>query len=298
MRLDVYTLIICNGLIGLLLGVFYLLYSLRQKTCPGFRCWQAAYFLLAAGYLALLVRGLLPAWPSIILVNGCFIAVGLLRLAGSLRFLRGSALSPLAYLAIPTLVLLDSYFHLVDDNLRMRALLLSLFIFPCFVLAGWFFLLHRQTSNRGLFVTCGLVHMTYAGLLLWRGIFLYLKPSLDLKELMSGLMINDPYFMAAFLLEATLGICYLLLNSHWLESALVASKVKLKESLTLLETAHSELKVLRGILPICASCKKIRDESGTWTQVEAYIHAHSEADFTHGMCPDCRQEFYPGMPDE
>ena len=48
-----------------------------------------------------------------------------------------------------------------------------------------------------------------------------------------------------------------------------------------------KLKALRGLLPICAWCKRIRDDKGYWSQVEAYIHAHSEANFTHGICPEC-----------
>jgi hypothetical protein len=52
-----------------------------------------------------------------------------------------------------------------------------------------------------------------------------------------------------------------------------------------------EVKTLRGIVPICASCKMIRDDSGCWHQVEVYVSAHSEAMFSHGMCPDCADEF-------
>ena len=49
---------------------------------------------------------------------------------------------------------------------------------------------------------------------------------------------------------------------------------------------------LRGILPICANCKKIRDDKGDWHDVEAYIHDHSGADFSHGICPACAKELY------
>lgn len=54
-----------------------------------------------------------------------------------------------------------------------------------------------------------------------------------------------------------------------------------------LQQAMAHVKVLSGMLPICASCKKIRDDKGYWTQIEAYIHEHSQAQFTHGLCPDC-----------
>lgn len=61
------------------------------------------------------------------------------------------------------------------------------------------------------------------------------------------------------------------------------------------EKALSEIKVLSGLLPICASCKKIRDDSGYWKQIEFYIRDHSEADFSHGICPDCAKKLYPDI---
>jgi methyl-accepting chemotaxis protein len=54
-----------------------------------------------------------------------------------------------------------------------------------------------------------------------------------------------------------------------------------------------EVKTLRGFLPICASCKKIRDDHGYWQQIESYIREHSDAEFSHGLCPDCMQTLYP-----
>lgn len=60
-----------------------------------------------------------------------------------------------------------------------------------------------------------------------------------------------------------------------------------------LEHALREVKVLRGLLPICAQCKKIRDDQGQWQTVESYITAHSEVDFSHGICPECLNKHYP-----
>jgi hypothetical protein len=57
--------------------------------------------------------------------------------------------------------------------------------------------------------------------------------------------------------------------------------------------ALADVKVLSGLLPVCASCKKIRDDRGYWTQIESYIREHSEADFSHGICPECLTRLYP-----
>jgi PAS domain S-box-containing protein len=61
----------------------------------------------------------------------------------------------------------------------------------------------------------------------------------------------------------------------------------------ILREKESEIKQLRGMLPICSSCKKIRDDKGYWSQIETYIKEHSEAEFTHGICPECLIKLYP-----
>jgi response regulator RpfG family c-di-GMP phosphodiesterase len=61
-----------------------------------------------------------------------------------------------------------------------------------------------------------------------------------------------------------------------------------------LEEALGQVKQLSGLLPICSWCKKIRDGEGAWNSLEDYISAHSEADFTHGVCPDCARAFRTG----
>jgi len=67
---------------------------------------------------------------------------------------------------------------------------------------------------------------------------------------------------------------------------------KREKTIIRLQDALSKIKTLRGMLPICASCKKIRDDKGYWNQIEGYIRDHSEAKFTHGICPDCEEKLY------
>lgn len=62
-----------------------------------------------------------------------------------------------------------------------------------------------------------------------------------------------------------------------------------------LREALDRVKTLSGLLPICSSCKKIRDDKGYWTQVEVYIQDRSEAEFTHGMCRECALKLYPDL---
>ena len=60
-----------------------------------------------------------------------------------------------------------------------------------------------------------------------------------------------------------------------------------------LQEALDKIKTLKGLIPICASCKKIRDDQGYWNNVESYIKSHAEVEFTHGICPDCMKKLYP-----
>ncbi len=62
-----------------------------------------------------------------------------------------------------------------------------------------------------------------------------------------------------------------------------------------LQLALTEIKTLKGILPICSFCKKIRDDKGYWEQVEVYVKRHTQADFSHGICPECAKEHYPNF---
>ena len=66
----------------------------------------------------------------------------------------------------------------------------------------------------------------------------------------------------------------------------------LRRSKRNLEQALEEIKILRGNIPICAACKKIRDDEGLWNQIETYIESHTEALFTHSLCSDCEKQLY------
>ena len=61
-----------------------------------------------------------------------------------------------------------------------------------------------------------------------------------------------------------------------------------------LRRALEQIRTLRGIVPICANCKKIRNDEGFWQQVEVYVRDHTEAEFSHGICPECMEKLYPG----
>ncbi len=78
-----------------------------------------------------------------------------------------------------------------------------------------------------------------------------------------------------------------------LEQSLREKVIEEKRLVGELREALDQVKRLSGLLPICATCKKIRDDKGYWNEIESYICEHSEADFTHGICPECAEKYYP-----
>jgi hypothetical protein len=78
-------------------------------------------------------------------------------------------------------------------------------------------------------------------------------------------------------------------------AALQAESTERARLIQELQKALANVKSLSGLLPICAGCKKIRDDNNYWHQVEIYVQKHSEATFTHGLCPDCIKKYYPKL---
>ena len=73
-----------------------------------------------------------------------------------------------------------------------------------------------------------------------------------------------------------------------------AIEAKQEKIMAELSQALKDVKILSGLIPICASCKSVRDDSGFWQQIEGYLQDNSEAMFSHGICPDCTEKLYPG----
>ncbi len=74
---------------------------------------------------------------------------------------------------------------------------------------------------------------------------------------------------------------------------IIGLQLELQQKIKELQDALAKIKTLSGLLPICAWCKKVRDDNGYWQNVEHFLHEHSELDFSHGICPDCLVKNFP-----
>ena len=102
---------------------------------------------------------------------------------------------------------------------------------------------------------------------------------------LNALLIRSLVF--GYLMTNVLGVV-ISWNRHHLKREQFAALLRLEDAL-------AEVKNLRGILPICAHCKNVRNDDGYWQAVEVYVREHSAAEFSHGICPDCAQTYFPGV---
>ena len=126
------------------------------------------------------------------------------------------------------------------------------------------------------------------------------KQGYKLGDLRGAISVSIPCSTILSTTENTIRKLDLIFLAIWLLGILSIhiSYKRTASDLTKLQTALAEIHTLRGIIPICSSCKKIRTDSGAWEQIEVYIRDHSDADFSHGICPDCMKKLYPDYVDE
>ena len=129
----------------------------------------------------------------------------------------------------------------------------------------------------------------------------YLYPELVIGYRSIGQRFVDVYISFVVCSTVIFAVITLILDSHGREqrridevNSILKEKVEILNRTNLdLEEALSKVKTLSGLLPICACCKNIRDDKGYWNQIEGYITEHSEAEFSHGICPPCMRKLYP-----
>lgn len=150
--------------------------------------------------------------------------------------------------------------------------------------------------------TVSRLRFLWATLVGWLIVVLYEAAACWLVETPTAVLVGNSFF---FICTNVLGMiaCYSgeyhARRSHWLlhlleveRERVQASHRELTEKIEELGREREQVRVLQGLIPICAHCKRIRDDKGYWNQLESYIRAHSHAEFSHGICPECTEKYY------
>jgi hypothetical protein len=276
--LDMRTLFFVTSTMGLVLFVCMFWVLRTRKTYGGFRYWTGSSLCYFLGNVLIGLRGAVPDFFSILVANTMITCTLMLISHGISIFVnkRDPLWPHLAIIALTPVAL--AFFTYFSPSIRYRIYIISIiYILSC---SYCVFKLRRSIPGF-LKKPNSLLEFSFAIAAIWslgRIVFTFvydrsIVSMLDPSVILGGSVLG---YCAVFVFIC-FGLC--LLNFQRTEYELL--------------NATNEVKQLTGILPMCASCKKIRDDQGYWSQVEAYIRSHSEAVCSHSICPECLQRLYP-----
>ena len=276
MPISIRTLLAVAAVLSAFNGLVLLAFCLTRKTYPGFLEWTLVNGAMALAYALLSLQETLPGAARTVAANAFVAVAAVLLLDGVSRFVREKRAS-VAWWLIPALALiLDAVFYFSNNAAAAPAIVhAAAVVLPAVVAAV---LLCRFAPRRG-----GALHFATAGLIGFiMAAFAARVAIVALRSetaAWSPALLNLGFFCLILVVQVAVTVAFLLLNAERVEW-------ELRDTL-----AH--VRVLRGMLPICASCKKVRDDQGYWQQLESYVADHSDAEFSHGICPECAERLYP-----
>lgn len=274
--LDTWTTMVATGSARLAITLVAASYARLHRTYPGFVQWVGA---MAAGTLGLFWMLSFPFHPlaSVLLTNLGLSLQILLLLDGTRRFVYGRSLDRRWYL-YPLLHASVAVFFLCGvESLLARIWWNGAVLAVGSVLCGRVWLQNRTEGAGSLSRAVATLHFVYGAVLLARALGWTLVPRAT--SLFQSGSAEASSFLIMGMLDLSLVVFLPLLNSQRLEAELRQSAARVR--------------LLTGILPICSRCKKIRDDQGYWTPVEQYVRHRTDADFSHGVCPECFGLLYP-----
>lgn len=276
------------------LGMF--VFQATRRTYSGLRSWSAGAGAVALGYLMLASRGVLPDALTIV-GGGALWPLGLLlHLDGLKRFLglrrvgaRACAAVVMGVAALLAVLHYGGYPPHLQPIVTTVPMAAVLWMMAAVILrASW-----EGSTRLPRFVA---VLVGVGGTVVAvRGALILGAPGFNPLQTST---IQLLFFPAIVVLHIAMSLSMILLHLDRVEWHLRVSQAELEGTVRRLEGALSEVKELRGILPICSSCKQIRTEDGRWEVIEVYVHERSRARFSHGLCPSCARKLFPEVADE
>lgn len=279
--MDLRTLVILCMAFQMLFLFLYGVYKKTQIVYDGFNQWLLSLLILSLGYLAVVY---LPDGAAVIFINNlCFTLALTLRWMGLHRFLGLPAL-PRGFYGGPFAFGLAMAMFLKDgESMPLRVFLLSCYMGLIYLATAYDLFRHKTRNGVFLYRATAVIGVNAALFSLARGAhYLFLRP----EVLFGGSSMERNFFLAIMMTEICLYLLYLMLSNRRTINRLDRANEELRRVM-------GEMKQLQGILPICSVCKKIRDDKGYWNRIEHYIETHTEADFSHSLCPECAEKLYP-----
>jgi len=255
--------------------MFYV--AIKRKIYPGFIEWTVAYLLNSVGMVLLALRDVLPDFFSIIIANSFILLYFIFSTRGLQRFSGTSQKNWIDISVLVFLIISFGIFTYILPNITIRIFIISGFfiLFCCRICFIILVKLPKVLPNKQTFLF--IIFAFFGGWYLLRIILTILFEN-QIDDFMQAGIIQGLAFLILIATNIITSALLIICNTQRLETDLFQAK--------------EEIKVLSGFLPICSHCKKIRDDDDDWVNIEEYISTHSEALFSHGICPDCTKRFY------
>jgi hypothetical protein len=282
---DIRTLIQADTIVWLLSTCILLFVWKIRKTYPGFGYWVLMSAGITLGLQLQTLHGYAPPFVPILFGNGFFLASALSALIGIRVFLGRGGLARGFWFAAVAVESALVWFTFISPDLNMRVLLVSLFEGWVSIAIAIELFLNAPSEMRIASRLTGAVVGGCGLFLIFRGFATLLWLRLPSNYYPNALQEIGFFGSMAVSLLGAFG--FIMMNTSRMEHEMEITDGRLKSTLRELEQKINQVKTLSGMLPICASCKKIRDDRGYWNSIEVYLQAHSEAEFSHGICPDC-----------
>ncbi len=272
--LDVRSIALACAVAHLAVAIAMTYVRISRKTYDGFGAWALSAWCAFLGILLVALRGFISDAWSILAANLFLVGTSSLILTGLVAFSGGRPNHRMHAVFLTVYTLLTALFLYAIPSLQARLVVFSFAI-------GALGLLSAHVAWKRLPAVLHDANPLVLGTILFVAIVYLLRSLLSLaipppsEDFMAAAPVQGISLLVYLLGHTTLSVALLVLNGQRVERDL--------------QVSIEECKVLRGILPICAHCKKIRDNQGAWNQIEAYLHQHTEAEFSHGICPECAQ---------
>ena len=278
--LQIRTLSLMVGMNSVAMAGIMVYISMRRVTYPGFHHWTLSFIAGGLGLILTSLRNIAPDWISILTADLCVIAFPALLAVGLTKFLdKPYRLWPPLTVLVMSLAGL-TYFTYWQPNVTARIVVLSI---AMSLLLAYNFFLMLQNARPRLGFNNNLLNTVLVLLSLWGIARAFITPLLERR-------ITD--FLSAGTLQGFSFIVYAL-GCLLIMGGLITLNAQRMESE--LASKEQEIEDMSQLIPICAVCKKIRDDEGYWEAVESYIQRMTKKDLTHGICPKCAKKLYPEL---
>ncbi|HOI74547.1 MAG TPA: hypothetical protein PLO63_10400 [Syntrophales bacterium] len=276
--LDMRTLIFVSGFTSLVLFFCMLYIWEHQQTYPGFLRWTFASLLNAAGMILISQRNIITDVLSIIVADVLLLAAMMLITSGLSLFATRNPRNR-SYAATMALFLVFILcFTYLWPSYPLRVIVYSLVQASLCLLAAYILYRHLPAVIPGRDMTFSWFFIFCSVFPILRAVSTFMGPQ-EPAEVLSVGLINQVVILVGLEVYVIVDIGLIILNGQRINHEL--------------KTAREEIKTIAGFIPICASCKKIRDDEGSWNQLEAYLSQRIDVSFSHGLCPECAQKLYP-----